>query len=874
MADGTDVKVRLSPEGVKEVVDALRKVRAEAGKGSKEAAAGVTLLSKAVEELKSHLPALGLGAVVVGMIALGKHALDAGDEIRKMSQRVGASAEDLSTLRFAMATTDVTSEQLEKGMIFLARQIVELRDGNEKAAESFDELQLSAADFVGKDTGEAFALVAERIGQLPDGLVKSALAFQLLGRGGAALIPLLNEIGAKGFAKVREEAEKMGLVFSGDFVRAAEEAKDQIKLMKLQTEGLATAFVTGLAPGLAEALTEFRLATQRDGVDSMRTFGKFAGDVFHTLVRGFIIAGEAAAAFFALLEDKSKRIGQLLADIGKRVAVRGAQGAAVGAGVGAAVGAPFAGVGAIPGAVVGAKAGAIAGGVQGLIEALTTADTARQTDILKEFSARIEEIMKETDPAKLAAHKKQLDAFLAGDDAGLQKSLGTKEKIATLEKRVRTEQISELAKLAQVTEQTNERVIRAEQALADARAAIQVEPASGAIKATDTIEGAKRVAAAEQAVAQARLASAREQAAQELAIVNLREQALLEAARKRFGATKEGAAILTQIEKQGAQERLAINVKLFQDLVKEQENANRRYRESQAEIVAIDKEVAANRKQLRDFSNEITLEGLSEEQKAGFLNRLATERLDDLRGAALRGNLEKAREFRAEVTAIAQQIARLGEGRAAERIFEEANSLFALAADARKLQAQAVGDEAKKTAEGIGKEMKTLKEQIGKDFENIAATIKPAVDPQSLRDVIESIRKELGSQKFTIQVQAETSRAGPALIGQPGYAEGGRIPGVSPSPKADDVLIRATRGEFMQPVAAVNYYGPEMMESIRTLQFPRYGDGGMIGGGASDAGVAKVIELRARNKVARGRFTAAEAHNLVDVLEEFGGAES
>ena len=140
--------------------------------------------------------------------------------------------------------------------------------------------------------------------------------------------------------------------------------------------------------------------------------------------------------------------------------------------------------------------------------------------------------------------------------------------------------------------------------------------------------------------------------------------------------------------------------------------------------------------------------------------------------------------------------------------------------------------------------------------------------------MIESIRKELGSQKFEIQVQPRLTGAAATGVGAAPYAEGGRIPGTSPSPKADDVLIRATRGEFMQPVAAVNYYGAEMMESIRTLQFPRYAEGGMVGGGAMAGGATKVIELRARNKVARGRFTAAEAHNLVDVLEEFGGAES
>jgi hypothetical protein len=55
----------------------------------------------------------------------------------------------------------------------------------------------------------------------------------------------------------------------------------------------------------------------------------------------------------------------------------------------------------------------------------------------------------------------------------------------------------------------------------------------------------------------------------------------------------------------------------------------------------------------------------------------------------------------------------------------------------------------------------------------------------------------------------------------PGYAEGGRIPGASPSPTADNLLIRATAGEFMQPVSSVDYYGTQVMEALRRRMIPK-----------------------------------------------------
>lgn len=64
-----------------------------------------------------------------------------------------------------------------------------------------------------------------------------------------------------------------------------------------------------------------------------------------------------------------------------------------------------------------------------------------------------------------------------------------------------------------------------------------------------------------------------------------------------------------------------------------------------------------------------------------------------------------------------------------------------------------------------------------------------------------------------------------------GLAEGGPVPGWSPHPKADNVKINATAGEFMQPVKAVNHYGADFMEAVRTLRFPKeqaLAEGGMV----------------------------------------------
>jgi TP901 family phage tail tape measure protein len=54
-----------------------------------------------------------------------------------------------------------------------------------------------------------------------------------------------------------------------------------------------------------------------------------------------------------------------------------------------------------------------------------------------------------------------------------------------------------------------------------------------------------------------------------------------------------------------------------------------------------------------------------------------------------------------------------------------------------------------------------------------------------------------------------------------GKAQGGPIGGWSPTPTADNIPLWGTAGEYMQPVASVDYYGLGFMEALRTRSIPR-----------------------------------------------------
>ncbi len=62
-----------------------------------------------------------------------------------------------------------------------------------------------------------------------------------------------------------------------------------------------------------------------------------------------------------------------------------------------------------------------------------------------------------------------------------------------------------------------------------------------------------------------------------------------------------------------------------------------------------------------------------------------------------------------------------------------------------------------------------------------------------------------------------------------GGADGGVVPGTYLGPKVDNVTIRANPREYIQSVAAHDFYGTDFMDAVNKRRLPRYADGGPLG---------------------------------------------
>lgn len=201
-------------------------------------------------------------AFTVGaLVEFSSHAIESAASLDSLSQAAGVSTEALSGLRLAAAANGLSQDELGQS---LKKLNVNLSDaaGNAtgKAGVAFRALGISVTDANGKmrDAGSVLGDIADKFQGFADGPNKTALAIQLLGRQGQALIPVLNQ-GSAGLDDFRAKAEAAGIVVSGSLAAAAEQFEEKFRVIKATvSEGFGNQLAAQLLPvltTLAEQLT-------------------------------------------------------------------------------------------------------------------------------------------------------------------------------------------------------------------------------------------------------------------------------------------------------------------------------------------------------------------------------------------------------------------------------------------------------------------------------------------------------------------------------------------------------------------------------------------------------------------------------------------
>ena len=251
-------------------------------------------LADEAKSVASGVGALGaafgvLGGVAAGAISVSalKGAVDMLDMLDDLSEKTGIATESLAALRYAGEVVGTPVEALATGVRKLSLNMAAAAGGGKEQAAAFQAIGVAFKNLDGSLRGSDQVLgdIANKFASFKDGPEKAALAVELFGKAGADMIPLLNK-GAVGIADLRTEAERLGIVFSGDLAANAAEFNDNLKKIQLSGQAFGAAMASEVLPTLNELARVF--LESKDGGNSL---AQILGTGLKTVLEAVTIAG-------------------------------------------------------------------------------------------------------------------------------------------------------------------------------------------------------------------------------------------------------------------------------------------------------------------------------------------------------------------------------------------------------------------------------------------------------------------------------------------------------------------------------------------------------------------------------------------------------
>lgn len=210
--------------------------------------------------------AVGTAAIAAGT-SLVKGTGDVaayGDNIDKMSQKMGISAEAYQEWDAIMQHSGTSIEALKPSMKTLATQA-------EKGNEAFQKLGISEEEVANLSQEDLFSRVISGLQQMEEGTERTYLTSQLLGRGATELGALLNT-SAEETQAMRDRVHELGGVMSDDAVKASAKFQDTLQDMSTGFDSLKRNMLSEFLPaitGVMDGLTNLFTGNYDEGIEQI-----------------------------------------------------------------------------------------------------------------------------------------------------------------------------------------------------------------------------------------------------------------------------------------------------------------------------------------------------------------------------------------------------------------------------------------------------------------------------------------------------------------------------------------------------------------------------------------------------------------------------
>ena len=218
---------------------------------------------KAVAKITAAATATVAGAsIAIGksVVTNAKEIAAYGDDIDKMSQKMGMSAETYQEWDAVMQHSGTSIESMKASMKTLA-------NAAQTNNEAFEQLGITEKELKSLNQEELFAKTIEELQKVDDTTQRTYLAGKLLGRGATELGALLNT-SAEDTKKMKERVHQLGGVMSNEGVKAAATFQDNLQDMKTALSGLKRGIFNDTLPAFNDLMDGFtKLIAGEEGAE-------------------------------------------------------------------------------------------------------------------------------------------------------------------------------------------------------------------------------------------------------------------------------------------------------------------------------------------------------------------------------------------------------------------------------------------------------------------------------------------------------------------------------------------------------------------------------------------------------------------------------
>ncbi len=197
-----------------------------------------------------------LGAAITGFAILSvKQFADTGAELSRLNLITGISIETLSVLKYMAESTGGSISDVQMAFRGMAQYVKQVSEHQQDATETLRTLGLSYSELKAANPEQQFMMLATAVANVENATTRAALAQDVFGRGGMALLPVFAQ-GVDGLQKMAENAQRLGVVYDSELVQKSLLVNQSFTDMKAAMQGLQIAIGTALAPTIVYLVTK------------------------------------------------------------------------------------------------------------------------------------------------------------------------------------------------------------------------------------------------------------------------------------------------------------------------------------------------------------------------------------------------------------------------------------------------------------------------------------------------------------------------------------------------------------------------------------------------------------------------------------------